>query len=113
MHFVREACCVYLRKPSTVHLDWQCLLALYRGLDVLALCLVWLFVPGTERQIATMEEMNYVFGVSTRQHVEYQVKEVGPWCIDHYIRRRRGVDLEPLYRWARGRESAGGDATAD
>ena len=46
-----------------------------------------------------MEEMNYVFGVATRQHVRYQVKEVAPWCVDHYIRRRRGVDLPPLYRW--------------
>ena len=46
-----------------------------------------------------MEEMNYVFGVATRRHVHYQVKEVAPWCVDHYILRRRGVDLPPLYRW--------------
>lgn len=62
--------------------------------------LVWLFVPGTERQVATMEEMNYVFGVATRRHLNYQLTEVAPWCLDHYVRRRRGVDLEPLYRYA-------------
>lgn len=75
------------------------------GTDVLALCLVWLFVPGTERQIATMEEMNYVFGVATRRHVDYQIKEVAPWCFYHYILRRKGLrDLDPLYRYARNRE---------
>lgn len=79
----------------------------YRGLDAFALCLVWLFVPGTERQIATVEEMNYVFGVSTRQHVGYQINEVAPWCVDHYLRRRE-VDLDPLYRYARARESPNG-----
>ncbi|KAL8726867.1 MAG: hypothetical protein Q9166_006419 [cf. Caloplaca sp. 2 TL-2023] len=86
------------------------LLCLFAGLDALALCLVWLFVPGTERQIATMEEMNYVFGVATRQHVRYQIKEVAPWCVDHYIRRRRGVDLDPLYRYARAMEDTDGAA---
>lgn len=83
---------------------------LHRGLDALALLLVWLFVPGTERQIATMEEMNYVFGVSTRQHVDYQVKEVAPWCIDHYIRRKTDVELDPLYRYARVRDRDDGES---
>lgn len=67
--------------------------------------MVWLFVPGTERQIATMEEMNYVFGVTTRRHMDYQVNEVAPWCYDHYIRRRTDIDLPPLYRYARLRET--------
>ncbi|KAL8689183.1 MAG: hypothetical protein Q9218_005086 [Villophora microphyllina] len=84
-------------------------LCLFAGLDALALCLVWLFVPGTERQIATMEEMNYVFGVATRRHMQYQVKEVAPWCYDHYIRRRRGVDLAPLYRYASAKEETNDD----
>ncbi|KAL9043899.1 MAG: hypothetical protein Q9214_002928 [Letrouitia sp. 1 TL-2023] len=86
------------------------LLCLFAGLDALALLLVWLFVPGTERQIATMEEMNYVFGVSTRQHVDYQVKEVAPWCIDHYIRRKKDVELDPLYRYARATDRDDGEA---
>ena len=74
-----------------------------RGLDALAVLLVWLFVPGTERQIATMEEMNYVFGVSTRRHVSYQCTQVLPWSVDHYVRRRREVDIEPLYRHVRAK----------
>ncbi|KAL9008217.1 MAG: hypothetical protein Q9180_009525 [Flavoplaca navasiana] len=60
---------------------------------------------GTERQIATMEEMNYVFGVATRRHVDYQIKEVAPWCFYHYILRQKGLrDLDPLLRYARNRE---------
>ncbi|KAI4157598.1 MAG: hypothetical protein LQ342_008168 [Letrouitia transgressa] len=81
------------------------LLGLFAGLDAFALIMVWLFVPGTERQIATMEEMNYVFGVTTRRHMDYQVNQVAPWCYDHYIRRRKKNDLPPLYRYARLRET--------
>ncbi|KAL9044923.1 MAG: hypothetical protein Q9214_001974, partial [Letrouitia sp. 1 TL-2023] len=81
------------------------LLSLFAGLDVFALIMVWLFVPGTERQIATMEEMNYVFGVTTRRHMDYQVNEVAPWYYDHYIQRRKEKDLPPLYRYARLRET--------
>ena len=51
-----------------------------------------------------MEEMNYVFGVSTRRHVDYQIREVAPWCVDHYIKRKKGVKLEPLYRWQKDRD---------
>ncbi|KAL8914323.1 MAG: hypothetical protein Q9171_001043 [Xanthocarpia ochracea] len=91
------------------------LLCLFAGTDALALCLVWLFVPGTERQIATMEEMNYVFGVATRRHMDYQIKEVAPWCYSHYIRRQKGLaDLPPLYRYAQyteGGDSATNEAT--
>lgn len=46
-----------------------------------------------------MEEMSYIFGVPTRRHVEYQFKDVAPWCIEHYVLRRSDVDLKPLYRW--------------
>lgn len=68
-----------------------------------------------------MEEMNYVFGVSTWRHVKYQLYQVLPWSIDHYLLRKRGVDLEPLYRYNlsagssddqdRGGNSDNGDGT--
>ena len=38
--------------------------------------------------------------------MSYQVKKVVPWCIEHYVRRRQGIDVEPLYRWARAREDS-------
>ena len=106
---VREAYCASLRKSR--HHDQlahfartQQTYVFCRGLDALALCLVWLFVPGTGRQIATMEEMDRVFGVATKHHVQYQAQEVAYWCVDHYVRRRRGNDLPPLARWQHERE---------
>ncbi|KAL8790892.1 MAG: hypothetical protein Q9213_000317 [Squamulea squamosa] len=80
------------------------LLCLFAGLDALALCLVWLFAPGTGRQVATMEDMNYIFGVATSRHVQYQIRDVAPYCVDHYIRRplgrQKGLKLEDLYHHA-------------
>ena len=71
-----------------------------RGLDTIALVLVWLLAPGTERQGITVEEMNYVFGVSTARHVNYQLHVVAPWFYRHYIL-RRDVEVPPsLYRYA-------------
>lgn len=73
------------------------------ALNSLALLLVWLFVPGTERHIVTMEEMNYVFGVATRKHMRYQRDEVGPWFWQKYVRMKREVkEPGPLYDYARG-----------
>lgn len=96
-----QVCFVSSRKSLSIRSPLvKCLFDFNSGLDALAFLLVWLFVPGTERQVATMEEMNYVFGVATRRHLNYQLTEVAPWCLDHYVRRRRGVDLEPLYRYA-------------
>lgn len=54
------------------------------GLDALAIILVWLFVPGT-REIVSLEEFNYIFGVPTRRHIEYQMAEVLPWIVRDYI----------------------------
>lgn len=70
-----------------------------RGLDAIALLLVWLLVPGTERQGITVEEMNYVFGVSTSRHVSYQLRVVAPWFYRYYIL-RQDVEMPPaLYRY--------------
>lgn len=57
-----------------------------------------------------MEEMNYVFGVSTRRHAQYQLKEVAPWCVDHYLK-RKDTDCPPLYRWARVTDGRNGNAS--
>lgn len=81
-----------------------------RGTDALALCLVWLFVPGTDRQKATMEEMNYVFGVATHRHMNYQTREVAPWCYQHYILLRKVGYPDPLYQWDWEREDTDTDS---
>jgi hypothetical protein len=91
-----------LTVPQLIHAVGQtALLGLFAGLDFIALILVWLFVPGTERHIATMEEMNYVFGISTRTHTDYQINKVAPWWINRYILRKDVKELPSLYRWDR------------
>ncbi|KAK5165662.1 hypothetical protein LTR04_001044 [Oleoguttula sp. CCFEE 6159] len=91
------------------------LLGLFAGLDAAAALLVWLLLPGTV-EVVTLEEMNYIFGVPTWKHVQYQLKTVLPWivkrCIpwmcEHYVLRRFGrpesgdgssPPLVSLYRW--------------
>ena len=79
------------------------LLGLFAGLDALAAILVWLFVPGTV-QVTTLEEMNYIFGVPTKRHVQYQIKDVLPWMMRRSIQGQRAGRLEPLYTWNRQRQ---------
>ena len=96
-----------LTVPQLIHaIGLSATLGLFAGLDLIALILVWLFVPGTERHIATMEEMNYVFGVSTRTHKDYQLKKVAPWWYKRYIRRRDVKEPHSLYRWSKLRDRA-------
>ena len=96
-----------LTVPQLIHaVGLTALLGLFAGLDLIALLLVWLFVPGTERHIATMEEMNYVFGVSTKTHTDYQLKKVAPWYYDRYVRRKDVKELPSLYRWSKLRDRA-------
>ena len=49
----------------------------YAALNVIALVAIFLFLPETKER--TLEELDYVFAVSTRQHMKYQLTEVLPW----------------------------------
>lgn len=69
----------------------------YAGLNITALCLIFLFVPETKQR--TLEELDYVFAVPTRTHASYQLKKALPWWIKRYIMRRKDVRLETLYRF--------------
>ncbi|KAL1853479.1 hypothetical protein Plec18170_005476 [Paecilomyces lecythidis] len=68
----------------------------YAGLNVVALVMIYLFVPETKQR--TLEELDYIFAVPTRKHIHYQVCEVLPWWINRYIF-RRDVHIEPLYKF--------------
>lgn len=56
----------------------------------------------------SLEELNYIFNVSTWKHMEYQIKTVVPWAWKYYVRRRledREQDgFKPLYIWVRSQE---------
>lgn len=46
----------------------------------------------------TLEELDYVFSVSTRRHISYQVGTWLPWWIKRYLLFQRDAKLEPLYK---------------
>jgi hypothetical protein len=67
---------------------------LYAVLNVVALALVFLFVP--ETRLKTLEELDQVFMVSTRRFVVYQVTEYLPWWFERYVLQRKKAELKPL-----------------
>jgi len=67
---------------------------LYAGLNLLALVLIFLFVPETKQR--TLEELDYVFAVPTRTFIKYQCTEFLPWALRHYVLRQKNVELRPL-----------------
>ncbi|KAH7370583.1 MFS sugar transporter-like protein [Rhexocercosporidium sp. MPI-PUGE-AT-0058] len=79
----------------------------YAGLNVIALCMIFLWVPETKQR--TLEELDYVFAVPTRVHMHYQLSTALPWWINRYILLRKGPGLEPLYHF----ENPSGRAQTD
>lgn len=54
------------------------LLGLFSGFNAIAFILVYFLVPSTN-QIATLEDMSYVFGRKTRDHAKAQFKRLFFW----------------------------------
>jgi MFS family permease len=69
----------------------------YAGLNVLAFCMIFLWVPETKQR--TLEELDYVFAVPTRKHMHYQMTKALPWWVSRYILMKKGPLLEPLYHF--------------
>ncbi|KAI3558852.1 hypothetical protein CABS02_00892 [Colletotrichum abscissum] len=67
----------------------------YAGLNLVALALIFLFVPETKQK--SLEELDYVFGVPERTHAAYQVKTVLPWWIKRWIFQKKGAKCPDLY----------------
>ncbi|KAL5382310.1 hypothetical protein DPSP01_006707 [Paraphaeosphaeria sporulosa] len=67
---------------------------LYALLNLIALGLVFFFVP--ETRLKTLEELDEVFSIPTRRFVAYQVTEYLPWWVRRYVLRRKKVELKPL-----------------
>lgn len=68
----------------------------YAGLNLIALFLIFCFVPETKQK--SLEELDYVFSVGNRRHMGYQVKEVLPWWFKRYLFRKKGLASPELYR---------------
>jgi hypothetical protein len=96
------------------------LLGIFTGLNVVALTLIFFFVPETagatlgvsETQglnYVSLEELNYIFNVKTAKHIRYQIGEIVPWTWNVFvwkIRRhilhkieQRPDDPDQLYTW--------------
>ncbi|KAI8670296.1 MFS domain-containing protein [Fusarium keratoplasticum] len=67
----------------------------YAGLNLVALVLIFLFVPEAKQK--TLEELDYVFGVPDRTHAKYQLKTVLPWWFKRWILQRKGEVCPDLY----------------
>ncbi|KAH8807167.1 sugar transporter [Xylogone sp. PMI_703] len=69
----------------------------YAGLNVLALVMVFLFLPETKQR--TLEELDYVFAVPTRTHAKYQFTKVLPWWIRRWVLMRKDAVCPDLYKF--------------
>ncbi|KAH8688416.1 sugar transporter [Ilyonectria robusta] len=67
----------------------------YAGLNLVALALIFLFVPETKQK--TLEELDYVFAVPDRVHASYQLKTVLPWWTKRWILQRKTEKCPELY----------------
>jgi len=70
----------------------------YAGLNVIALIMIFLWMPETKQR--TLEELDYVFGVPTRTHMKYQAGKNLPWWFKTYVLRRKGLPKPQLYKLA-------------
>lgn len=70
----------------------------YAGLNLVALALIFLFVPETKQK--SLEELDQVFSVSTRRHAQYQLREVLPWWIKKQILFQKVGPCPELYHVA-------------
>ncbi|EXJ88907.1 hypothetical protein A1O3_01971 [Capronia epimyces CBS 606.96] len=68
--------------------------ALYAALNIVALVLVFLFVP--ETRLKTLDELDHVFSIPTRTFIKYQLTEYLSWFTRRYILWQKNADLHPL-----------------
>ncbi|PSN74444.1 hypothetical protein BS50DRAFT_642797 [Corynespora cassiicola Philippines] len=72
----------------------------YAGLNVLALVMIFLWMPETKQR--TLEELDYIFAVPTRTHMKYQATQNLPWWFKTYVLRRKGLSKPQLYKFDNG-----------
>jgi MFS family permease len=69
----------------------------YAAMNAIAFCMIFLWLPETKQR--TLEELDYVFGVTTRAHMRYQLTKAFPWWFKKYVLWRKDVTCEELYHF--------------
>jgi sugar porter (SP) family MFS transporter len=69
----------------------------YAAMNALAFVMILLWLPETKQR--TLEELDYVFAVSTRKHMKYQALTVVPYWVNRYIFQRKGRPSPTLYKF--------------
>ncbi|KAB2577665.1 Galactose-proton symporter [Lasiodiplodia theobromae] len=69
----------------------------YAGLNIIALVLIFLFLPETKQR--TLEELDWVFATPTTTHASYQLFQVLPWWIKRYVLFRKNLPSPELYHF--------------
>ena len=100
----------------TIAIGHSGLLGIFAALNVLAFVLVFFFAretagaalggtPGS-MTFMSLEELNYIFGVSSAKHIRYQLTTVVPWAWKYYVKRDADCPDTPekLYTWASARD---------
>ncbi|KAI5475537.1 hypothetical protein MNV49_001198 [Pseudohyphozyma bogoriensis] len=68
----------------------------YGGLNVVAFILIFFFLPETKQR--TLEELDQVFSIPTKQFASYQLQVALPWWIKKYVLFQNPPEPEPLYQ---------------
>ncbi|KAF2732237.1 MFS transporter [Polyplosphaeria fusca] len=74
----------------------------YAGLNVVALVMIFLFVPETKQR--TLEELDYIFAIPTSRFIRHQCFTVLPWWIKSFVLRRKIGPCPALWSFEGGGE---------
>jgi len=66
-------------------------------------------MPETKQR--TLEELDYIFAVPTRTHMNYQLYQNLPWWFKTYILRKKGLKKPVLYKFDDIQQSSSSDVT--
>lgn len=75
----------------------------YAGLNVVAFVLIFFFLPETKQ--LSLEELDYVFDISTRKFSWYNFTEVLPWFIRRYVFMHKDAVCRELYQSSTAHEA--------
>jgi len=70
--------------------------AFYAAMNAVAFVMIFLWLPETKQK--SLEELDYVFAVPTRTHMNYQIKQVAPYWFKTVVLRRKGLVSPNLYK---------------